>query len=289
VLELSLTNSTAYAATELDLARIVELMTKVENILPDGHDHRFGHSNRQVSDRGMWDQQRLSKKVDDLQQQWELLNKKLSGLNKQLILENRSDEKLRLEELIHDIKTQLDQVEEQLKDMESQLAKVDSDAKEVTGQNDDQGLPEFTSTQDSSLKQFVQGIEALQGLRDELKVRVDEHSRLQYLDRELRRGCVGGMTVRTLNADWQRIKRVRTKFAPPFSSELELVYDDLTEIESEVEVAIKEGDNPAAQAKIEEYFMSVGSVFRAVDTSLKNFCMRLAKVSQPLKTILDMC
>jgi hypothetical protein len=37
---------------------------------------------------------------------------------------------------------------------------------------------------------------------------------------------------------------------------------------------------------LREYFMCVGSAFRAVDTSLNEFCMRLSDVSQPLKTIL---
>ena len=104
-----------------------------------GYDHRFGHSNRQISDRGMRDQQRLNRKINDLQRQWELLNEKLSKLNEQLILEPRSDENLRLRKSIDDTKTQRDQVEEQLNDMESQLAKVDSDAKKVAGRNDDQG------------------------------------------------------------------------------------------------------------------------------------------------------
>jgi len=105
-----------------------------------GHDHHFGHSNRQISDRGMRDQQRLNRKIDGLQRQWELLNEKLSKLNEQLILETQLEEKLRLTKSIDDTKIQRDQVEEQLNDMESQLAKVDSDAKKVAGRNDDQGL-----------------------------------------------------------------------------------------------------------------------------------------------------
>ena len=96
---------------------------------PESLDHRFGHSNQQVSDRRMREQQRLSRKIDDWQRQWDLLSKKLSELNEQLILETRVEEKLRLRNLIDDTQTQRDQVEEQLKDGESQLAKIDSDAK----------------------------------------------------------------------------------------------------------------------------------------------------------------
>ncbi len=96
---------------------------------PVDHDHDSGHSDRQVSDRGMWNQPRLNKKIDDLRRQWELLDEKLNGLNKQEILETRFEEKLRLRNLIDDTQTQRDRVEAQLKDMESQLAKVDGDAK----------------------------------------------------------------------------------------------------------------------------------------------------------------
>ena len=119
-------------------AQFDEVLFRLENSYPGlrgqiGHDHRFGHSNRQTSDLGMQDRLRLNKKIDDLQRQWELLNEKLSGLNEQWILETRFEEKLRLIKSIEDTKTQLDQVEEQLKDMENHLAKVDSDAKEVAG------------------------------------------------------------------------------------------------------------------------------------------------------------
>ncbi|MFO1430340.1 MAG: SUMF1/EgtB/PvdO family nonheme iron enzyme [Candidatus Competibacteraceae bacterium] len=110
-----------------------------------GHDHRFGHNHHQVSDRGMQNQSRLNKKIDDLQQQWESLSEKLSVLNQGWILETRPEEKLRLKKLIDDAKAQRDQVEEQLKDMESQLAKVGRDAKEGAGRNDDHGRSGGTS------------------------------------------------------------------------------------------------------------------------------------------------
>ncbi|MFO1434410.1 MAG: hypothetical protein U1F76_30740 [Candidatus Competibacteraceae bacterium] len=121
------------------------LETDFQERCTEGLDHRFNHSNQQVSNLGMWDQSRLNKKIDNLQQQWELLSEKLSGLNEQWILETRSEEKLRLRKLIDDTKAQRDQVEEQLKDIGSQLAKVGSDAKESAGRNDDQGCIERIS------------------------------------------------------------------------------------------------------------------------------------------------
>jgi hypothetical protein len=65
---------------------------------------------RLLSDSEMRDQQRLDRKIDDLQRQQELLNKKLSESKKQWILETRVEEKLRLSNLINDIQTQRDQV-----------------------------------------------------------------------------------------------------------------------------------------------------------------------------------
>jgi len=150
-------------------------------------------------------------------------------------------------------------------------------------------LPVFPPDQTPPFQSFLEGIKALEGLRDELKVLVDEHSRLQSLDRELRRGCVGGTTVRAPGDDWRRIKVVRLRLVPPFSSDLELVFDDLTELESEIDDSVQAGDGTSAVVRIREYFLFIGKLFRVVDTRLKNLSARLTKVSQPLKTILDMC
>jgi hypothetical protein len=150
-------------------------------------------------------------------------------------------------------------------------------------------LPVFPPDQGSPFQPFLDGIKALEGLRDELKVLVEEHSRLQSLDRELRRGCVGGTTARAPKDDWRRIKLVRLRLAPPYSSDLELLFDDLTDLESEIDGTLEKGDSPSAVLTIREYFLFVGKLFRMVDTRLKNFSARLSKVSQPLKWILDMC
>lgn len=106
----------------------------------------------------MPNQSRLNKRIDDLQQQLDLLDEKLSELSKQLILETRSDEKLRLKKSIDDTTTLRDQIEKQLKGMESQRAKVDSDTKEGAGRNDDQGrakLDADTKRNDGVAKQHV--------------------------------------------------------------------------------------------------------------------------------------
>jgi hypothetical protein len=142
---------------------------------------------------------------------------------------------------------------------------------------------------DPGLAPFVQGVDALQRLRDELAMRVTEHTRLQNLDFKLRTLCVGGTTPEEVTIAWRRIKQARSRLAPPFSSDLESANCDLVAIESDVEGAVGRGDKEAALEFLREYFICVGSAFRAVDTSLSDFCMRLSNVSQPLKTILQMC
>ena len=82
---------------------------------------------------------------------------------------------------------------------------------------------------------------------------------------------------------------VRLRLAPPYSSDLELLFDDLTDLESEIDGTLEKGDGPSAVLTIREYFLFIGKLFRVVDTRLKNFSARLSKVSQPLKWILDMC
>lgn len=66
-------------------------------------------------------QQRLKKKIDCLQQQWELLTEKLNRLNNQRILETRVEEKLRLEIAIRETESEHNRVEKELKALEDEL------------------------------------------------------------------------------------------------------------------------------------------------------------------------
>lgn len=93
-----------------------------------GRDRSFSHDRQQVTDSGPLEQQRLEKKVKELQEQWDLLSEKLNGLNKDWILETRSEDKLRLKTQIDGMETQRDQIEQQLKNIERQLARVDNHA-----------------------------------------------------------------------------------------------------------------------------------------------------------------
>jgi TIR domain len=141
---------------------------------------------------------------------------------------------------------------------------------------------------DAELEPFLQSIDALNRLRDELTRRVSEHTQLQCLDSKLRTVCIGGIAPGAVASEWGRIKRVRARLVPPFSEELEAVNDDLVTIESDIEVAVKGGEEQEALDLLREYFRSASSVFRSVDGNLKEFCLRLSTVGQPLKTVLSM-
>lgn len=141
---------------------------------------------------------------------------------------------------------------------------------------------------DPELEPFIQGSDALSRLREELNKRVSEHGLLQRLDSKLRAVCVGGILPGMFAGEWVRIRVVRSRLAPPFSPELGAVNDDLVAIECEIEAGLGQGNEAAALDLVSEYFRAVSSVFRDVDGSLKEFCLRLSAVAQPLKTVLSM-
>jgi hypothetical protein len=146
-----------------------------------------------------------------------------------------------------------------------------------------------TDTPDAPTEAFLQGVQALARLRDELAQRVTEHGLLQRLDNKLRAVCHGGTPRGTLAGEWQRIKLLRARLAGPYSAEFQAVVADLQALEAEIEAALARGDEAPAADLLLEYFRAVGSVFREVDRSLKEFSLRLGAVSQPLKAVLDVC
>ncbi|MFY9610836.1 MAG: toll/interleukin-1 receptor domain-containing protein [Blastocatellia bacterium] len=150
-------------------------------------------------------------------------------------------------------------------------------------------LPATSGEQDSELEPLIQGIDGLKGLREELEMRVYEHGLLQRLDSKLRAVCDGGIMPGNLAGEWARIKQKRSRLAPPYSPELGQAIDDLVATEQEIEKRLEMNDEEAALNYLRDYFTALSHAFQDVDTSLKEFCLRLGAVSQPLKTVLQMC
>ncbi len=144
------------------------------------------------------------------------------------------------------------------------------------------------SAEDARLEPFVKAIDALWRLREELGRQTREHTQLQRLDSKLRTVCVAEAAGSEISSEWSRIKRVRTGLKPPYSRPLEAASEDLTAIEEEIEAALAGSDSRSAMDLLGEYFRGVASVFRDVDTGLKDFCLRLSEVSRPLETVLKM-
>ena len=149
-------------------------------------------------------------------------------------------------------------------------------------------LAAVVTVDDKELTPFMQGADALSRLRDELVRKVAEHGQLQRLDGKLRVVCVAGAAAGALGAEWERIKLVRARILPPYSSEFAAAAGDLGGIETEIAAVIAKNDATAALDLLLEYFRAMSTVFRDVDRSLKDFCLHLSEVGQPLKTLLNM-
>jgi hypothetical protein len=149
-------------------------------------------------------------------------------------------------------------------------------------------LPATIGERDVELEPLIKGIDGLQGLREGLKTRVYEHGLLQRLDSKLRAVCDGDTMPGNLADEWARIKQKRARLSPPYSPELSEVIDDLMATEQDIEKELALKDEGAALNSLRAYFTVLSHAFQDVDASLKEFCLRLGAVSQPLKTVLQM-
>ncbi len=156
-------------------------------------------------------------------------------------------------------------------------------------------LPD-TASQDAELKPMLESIEALAQLQERLNQLVREHGLLQRLDLNLRRVCVGmrsahrSSTSKPLAAafEWEQIERQRARLQPPFSPELlQAGIAGLEPLELQTKASVEAGNESAAIGNFARYFHLVGNVFRALDSSLKDFCTDLDRESQGLRLILQ--
>jgi len=143
--------------------------------------------------------------------------------------------------------------------------------------------------QEGQLKPLLQGIDGLGALNVELKTRVKEHGGLQRLDSKLRAVCDGETRMGDLAEEWTRIKQTRSRLVSPYSVELEPAIEELADAEREIEAALASKDEVAAQNYVRQFYTTITYAFQDVDRGLKELCLRLTAVSEPIKTILAMC
>lgn len=149
------------------------------------------------------------------------------------------------------------------------------------------------------LKPLLDSIDALEGLRLELALRVKEHGLLQSVDNCLRQavGSQGAtddapdrqQRALSLAASWRSIRRLRARFPESCSPQVRKALGILVPLEGDVESAIAGADADTAEALLADYANEIGDLFRCVDRHLKDFCFELREKTRPLKIILDMC
>lgn len=141
---------------------------------------------------------------------------------------------------------------------------------------------------DGTVQDFTQGIDALREVNNELRRRVMEHGHLQRLDSRLRALHGAKPTSGNLLKEWERVKGVRAKLKPAFSPYLEDAEADLGAFESEIEAAVGRCDENVALDYLDAYLDTVSSVFRNVDSSLKEFSLGLSGTLSPgLRAVLS--
>jgi CHAT domain-containing protein len=145
-------------------------------------------------------------------------------------------------------------------------------------------MPAAAAGHDAEIELFRKSIEALNTQQEDLKRRVSEHGCLQDLDKELRSTC--SQKAFPGDEEWMRIKTLRARLGDPFSAQLKAGNKVLDLFERKIEEAVKGSQKQAARKDLEGYFFAVSCTFREVDSSLRDFCMRLSEVSQPLEALL---
>lgn len=133
---------------------------------------------------------------------------------------------------------------------------------------------------------LASGIDAMAKLGDDLKQRVAEHTLLQGMDFHLRSVCLIDRPGALLPRIWPRVVAMRGRFAPPLSPAVAAAQDDLAACERLIDRALAAPDEAAALALLRDYFLMVARVFLEADSRLKDFCLRLSDVAQPLRSLL---
>jgi|GEM_PF-2170453 len=151
-------------------------------------------------------------------------------------------------------------------------------------------LAEESSEHDAAYMTLAESIGGFQASCADLERRITEHNRLQGLDSKLRTVCCSGIIADGVVADeWRRIKEKRSRLTPPFTPEFNNWIGELDDLENEIDATIGQSDESPAKQLLCNYFWSVSKTFRAADTGLKDFCIRLSVLGHSLRIILNMC
>ncbi len=143
---------------------------------------------------------------------------------------------------------------------------------------------------DVLLVQFVQSINALNGLRADLERRVREHGQLQRLDDGLRALLANKLSPGGLDCEWELTKTAASELIPPFiDKDMDNLKEKLSQMEIVIDEALDHNDKKQARILLMNYSQFVGTAFREADRRLKDFCNRLSELNQPLQTLLRVC
>ena len=147
-------------------------------------------------------------------------------------------------------------------------------------------LPRWGSEKQTEYLPFLASISAIDRLKDNLDGAVKQHSQLQILDTTLRTICEGGTVPQRIEAEWRRVNRLRSKISANPWGELT---GQLEELAQEIDSTIGASRYDELPDLFFEYLQCISTVFKSVDTKLKSFCDTLNELSQPLRTVLELC
>lgn len=149
---------------------------------------------------------------------------------------------------------------------------------------------------DAEFRELSEGVQALDYLAADLKVRVLEHGWLQSLDNMLR-NLVGGamrpgtgasMDAQTLASGWKNILRLRDRFKQARTLRVRDGDKLLKSQEGAITEAVQACQAQRAGELLADYANEAGEIFRKVDAELKDFSNALRERSTDLKMLLRM-
>ncbi|HEV7858588.1 MAG TPA: toll/interleukin-1 receptor domain-containing protein [Pyrinomonadaceae bacterium] len=137
-----------------------------------------------------------------------------------------------------------------------------------------------------TMSRFVEGVQAIEQLKEKLNALIESHNKWQEIDLEIRR-IEGNMAAdyTELEDSWADL-RVLTQSQCDCSEEdwAQLLKKKIAELDK----ALAESDAVKIRQSFQSYRSKSNARFFEVDLDLKELCAQLRKVGEPLTTILEM-